>query len=77
MEEVSLCLMTGGHGLLEGVPGLAKTLLIRTLADALELEVMGEPVRISSGESSGLTSAVVVPPLKVRDFTFTSLSDVI
>ena len=41
------------------------------------IEMMGEPVRISSGESSGLTNAVVVPPLKVRNFTFTSLSDAI
>jgi predicted Zn-dependent protease len=41
------------------------------------IEMMGEPVRISSGESSGLTNTVIVPPLKVRDFTFTSLSDAI
>ncbi len=41
------------------------------------IEMMGEPVRISSGESSGLTNSVVVPPLKVRDFTFTSLSDAV
>jgi predicted Zn-dependent protease len=41
------------------------------------IEMMGEPVRISSGESAGLTPAVIVPPLKVRDFTFTSLSDAI
>lgn len=41
------------------------------------IEMMGRPVRISSGESSGLTSAVVVPPLKVRDFSFTSISDAI
>jgi MoxR-like ATPase len=38
VEDVLLCLMTGGHGLLEGVPGLAKTMLIRTMADALDLE---------------------------------------
>ena len=38
VEEVILCLLTGGHGLLEGVPGLAKTLLVHTLADALHLE---------------------------------------
>lgn len=38
VEEVLLCLLAGGHGLLEGVPGLAKTLLVRTVADALELE---------------------------------------
>ena len=41
------------------------------------VEMMGEPVRVSSGESSGLTNAVVVPPLKVRDFTMSSLSDAI
>lgn len=38
VEEVLLCLLTGGHGLLEGVPGLAKTMLVRTLAEALDLE---------------------------------------
>lgn len=38
IDEVILCLLAGGHGLLEGVPGLAKTLLVRTLAEALELE---------------------------------------
>ena len=41
------------------------------------IEMMGAPVRISSGESAGLTPAVVVPPLKVRDFSFTSISDAI
>jgi MoxR-like ATPase len=38
VEEVVLCLFAGGHVLLEGVPGLAKTLLVRTLADALALD---------------------------------------
>ncbi len=38
VDEVLFCLLTGGHGLLEGVPGLAKTMLIRTLADAIALE---------------------------------------
>lgn len=41
------------------------------------IEMMGRPVRISPSESSGVAPAVVVPPLKVRDFTFTSLSDAI
>src|SRR6266436_5612030 len=31
-------LIAGGHVLLEGVPGLGKTLLVRTIADALHLE---------------------------------------
>ena len=32
------CLFVGGHALLEGVPGLGKTALIRALADALHLK---------------------------------------
>ncbi|HEX2204098.1 MAG TPA: AAA family ATPase, partial [Longimicrobium sp.] len=38
LEEVIICLLAGGHALLVGVPGLAKTLLVRTLSDALELD---------------------------------------
>ncbi|HUF26573.1 MAG TPA: TldD/PmbA family protein [Gemmatimonadaceae bacterium] len=41
------------------------------------LEAMGRPVRVSASEAGGPGSAVIVPPLKVRDFTFTSLSDAI
>jgi MoxR-like ATPase len=37
IHEVLACLLAGGHALLEGVPGLGKTLLVRTLADALDL----------------------------------------
>ncbi len=37
VDGVLTCLFTHGHVLLEGVPGLGKTLLIRTLADALSL----------------------------------------
>ncbi|MFP4106117.1 MAG: AAA family ATPase [Phycisphaerae bacterium] len=36
-QQVLTCLLAGGHALLEGVPGLGKTLLVRTLADALDL----------------------------------------
>ena len=38
IEGVLICLMTGGHALLEGVPGLGKTLLIHTLHEVLDLE---------------------------------------
>jgi len=38
IEEVMTCLLAGGHALLEGVPGLGKTLLVRTLAETLDLE---------------------------------------
>src|SRR5215204_5763234 len=37
-REVIACLLAGGHCLLRGVPGLAKTLLIKTLADATTLK---------------------------------------
>ena len=35
VERLLIGLLTGGHVLLEGVPGLAKTLAVRTLADAI------------------------------------------
>src|SRR5207253_693677 len=38
VEGVITALVAGGHVLLEGVPGLGKTLLVRTLADALHLK---------------------------------------
>jgi MoxR-like ATPase len=37
-REVLICLFAGGHCLVRGVPGLAKTLLIKTLADATTLK---------------------------------------
>ena len=38
IEQLLIALFAGGHCLLVGVPGLAKTLLVRTLADALSLD---------------------------------------
>ena len=38
VHGILTCLFIGGHALLEGVPGLGKTLLVRTLADALSLD---------------------------------------
>src|ERR1700761_8182716 len=37
VEAVLICLIAGGHVLLEGVPGLGKTTLLRTLARVLDL----------------------------------------
>src|SRR5215472_16692049 len=38
VEGTLTALIAGGHVLLEGVPGLGKTLLVRTLAEALHLK---------------------------------------
>src|ERR1051325_11081296 len=38
VDGVLTCLFVGGHALLEGVPGLGKTALVRALADALHLK---------------------------------------
>ena len=38
VRSVMICVLAGGHALLEGVPGLGKTMLIRTLGDALDLQ---------------------------------------
>jgi MoxR-like ATPase len=37
VDGVLICLLSGGHALLEGVPGLGKTLLVRTLSQVLDL----------------------------------------
>ena len=34
LEQLLLCLLAGGNALIEGAPGLGKTLLVRTLAEA-------------------------------------------
>src|SRR3989454_2295173 len=37
VERLLIGLLTGGHVLLEGVPGLAKTLAVRTVAECLKI----------------------------------------
>ena len=66
IDGVLICLFAGGHALLEGVPGLGKTLLISTLARALSLDfsriqftpdlmpadITGTTIIVEAGESS-------------------------
>ena len=38
IDEILISFLAGGHCLLEGVPGLAKTLMVKTLAEALAMQ---------------------------------------
>ncbi|HLV24998.1 MAG TPA: MoxR family ATPase [Gemmatimonadales bacterium] len=38
LDEILMAILAGGHALLVGVPGLAKTLMIRSVADAMQLD---------------------------------------
>lgn len=37
VEQMLWCIFAGGHALLEGIPGLGKTMLVRTIADSVDL----------------------------------------
>jgi predicted Zn-dependent protease len=41
------------------------------------VDAFGTPVRVSASEDSSPGEAIIMPPLKVRDFNFTSLSDAV
>jgi predicted Zn-dependent protease len=41
------------------------------------LEMLGRPVRVSASESGDIGQAIVVPPVKTRDFNFQSISDAV
>ena len=51
VEGLLTALLAHGHVLVEGVPGLAKTLLVKTLAEAL----VGLPVTLALDEPSART----------------------
>ena len=67
IHGVITCLLAGGHGLLEGVPGLGKTMLIRTVAEAVSMsfnriqftpdlmpaDILGTSVLVEAEQGSG------------------------
>ncbi|THJ65983.1 MoxR family ATPase [Arthrobacter echini] len=61
-------LLAGGHVLLEGVPGVAKTLLVRTLATALELET--GRVQFTPDLMPGDITGSLIYESKTSEFTF-------
>lgn len=38
IDEILIAFLAGGHCLLEGVPGLAKTLMVKTISEAMDME---------------------------------------
>jgi MoxR-like ATPase len=70
VEGVLICLFAGGHALLEGVPGLGKTLLIRTLSDALHLNFARVQFTPDLMPSDITGTTVVVETDCGRDFEF-------
>ena len=38
IKHIFTCLLCGGHALIEGVPGLGKTLIVRSLSQILDLK---------------------------------------
>ena len=49
LERLLVSLLAGGHVLLEGVPGLAKTLTVKTLAAVLGGSLQPDPVHARPG----------------------------
>ena len=61
VDGVITCVLAGSHALLEGVPGLGKTMLVRTLAESLALD-FSRMSQASSGEKEielGLKSGCI------------------
>src|SRR6195952_4224687 len=63
-----ITLLCGGHVLLEGVPGVAKTLLIRTLSEALSLE--SKRVQFTPDLMPGDVTGSLVYDAKKGEFAF-------
>ncbi|MGI9014585.1 MAG: AAA family ATPase [Phycisphaerales bacterium] len=70
IDGVLICLFAGGHALLEGVPGLGKTLLIRTLSEALQLHFSRIQFTPDLMPADVTGTTIVVESEHGRDFQF-------
>ena len=70
VDGVLTCLFAGGHALLEGVPGLGKTLLIRSLSDALQLQFKRIQFTPDLMPADVTGTTIVVESESGRDFQF-------
>jgi MoxR-like ATPase len=65
---LTIALLAGGHVLLEGVPGVAKTLLVRTLSHALKLDT--KRVQFTPDLMPGDVTGSLVYDAKAGEFEF-------
>ncbi len=70
IDGVLTCLFANGHALLEGVPGLGKTLLIRSLAEALQLSFSRIQFTPDLMPADVTGTTIVVESDSGRDFQF-------
>ncbi len=70
IDGVLVCLFAGGHALLEGVPGLGKTLLIRSLSQALQLKFSRIQFTPDLMPADVTGTTIVVEAAGGRDFQF-------
>ena len=66
LERVLVALLAGGHLLLEGVPGLAKTLTIKTLADVLDASLPADPVHARTSSRPTSSAPASTAPTAAR-----------
>ncbi len=72
VDETLVAIFAGGHVLLEGVPGLGKTLLVKTIAEALDLEfarIQFTP-DVMPADVTGTTVVVENPDSSSRQIVF-------
>ncbi|MGL4173746.1 MAG: AAA family ATPase [Actinomycetota bacterium] len=68
VSSIVIALLTGGHVLLEGVPGVAKTLLVRTLSAALNLQTTR--VQFTPDLMPGDVTGSLVYDARTAEFSF-------
>ncbi len=68
ISGIIICLLSQGHVLLEGVPGVAKTLLVRTLAKALSIDT--KRVQFTPDLMPGDITGSLIFDVKTSDFAF-------
>jgi MoxR-like ATPase len=70
LDEIVIAFLAGGHVLIEGVPGTGKTLIVRTLAEALNLSFNRVQFTVDLMPADITGTRMVIDHGTRRDFTF-------